>query len=252
MRALAVKLSTLGRLVRTIVPRAQVVAIFDRKAQISWATDADEHEELRVLAGELLAGADGGGPSHSMRCVLDAAANYAFLMRDAGGAPAGALALTIAGPFRRAGLLLPAALETRLAPLLAAGADTTADSIERLIAVLAARINAEAVIACVPGEQFVQSFKQPASQLPDVAALRAVVSGDLAARAAHDDQPLRVDKARTAPGAPAFSFVSVPLRRQSRVVGVLAAFAPMSRRPFSVQDAALVTRSAARLVGLLR
>ena len=245
------RLSTLGRLVKTIVPQAHVVAIFNRQGQINWATDGAEHEELRVLATDLLAGADNGGPSNSMRCVLDAAANYAFLMRDATGAATGALALTVAGPFRRAGLRLPAALESRLAPILAAGAGAEVDSIERLIAVLAASINADAVIACVPAQDLVQSFKQPTSLLPDVEALRQVVSGDLAARAEHDTEPLRVDKARTAPGAPAFSFVSVPLRRQNRVVGVLAAFAPLSRRPFSVQDAALVTRSAARLVGLI-
>lgn len=248
---MAAKLSTLGGLVKTIVPQAHVVAIFDRQAQVSWATDADDHEDLRLLATDLMSGAERGGPSNSMRCVLDAAASYAFVMREPSGAITGALTLTIAGPFRRAGLLLPAALEARLAPLLAAGAGAESDSIERLISVLATKINADTIIVCVPGQQFERSFSQPASQLGDVDALRKVVCDDLVARAENDDQPLRVDKARTAPNAPAFSFLSVPLRRQRRVVGVLAAFASHSRRPFSVQDTAFVTRSAAHLIRLL-
>ena len=248
---MAAKLSTLGGLVKTIVPQAHVVAIYDRQAQVRWATDTDDHEDLRLLATDLLAGAERGGPSNSMRCVLDAAASYAFVMRAATGAIAGALTLTISGPFRRAGLLLPAALEARLAPLLAAGAGAESDSIERLISVLANKINADTIIVCVPGQQIERSFSQPGSQLGDIDALRKVVSGDLVARAEHHDQPLRVDKARTAPNAPAFSFLSVPLRRRRMVLGVLAAFAPHSRRPFSAQDTAFVTRSAARLVRLL-
>ena len=248
---MAAKLSTLGGLVKTLVPRAHVVAIFDRQAQVSWANDAEDHEDLRLLAADLMAGAERGGPSNSMRCVLDAAANYAFVMREPNGAIAGALTLTIAGPFRRAGLLLPAALEARLAPLLAAGATAKPDSVERLVSVLATKIKADAIIVTVPGQKFEHSYSQPSSQLGDVDALRRVVSGDLAARAENDDQPVRVDKARTAPDAPAFSYLSVPLRRQRALVGLLAAFAPHTRRPFSVQDTEFVTSSAAHLVRLL-
>jgi GAF domain-containing protein len=247
----AAKLSTLGGLVKTLVPRAHVVAIFDRQAQVTWANDAEDHEDLRLLAADLMGGAERGGPSNSMRCVLDSAANYAFVMRGPNGAIAGALTLTVAGPFRRAGLLLPAALEARLAPLLAAGANAKPDSVERLVSVLANKIKADAIIVTVPGQKFEHSFSQPSSQLGDVDALRKMVSGDLAARPENDDRPVRVGKARTAPGAPAFSYLSVPLRRQRAVVGLLAAFAPHSRRPFSAQDTEFVTSSAAHLVRLL-
>jgi hypothetical protein len=247
----AAKLSTLGGLVKTLVPRAHVVAIFDRQGQVTWANDAEDHEDLRLLADDLMAGAERGGPSNSMRCVLDAAANYAFVMRDPSGVVVGALTLTIAGPFRRAGLLLPAALESRLAPLLAAGASAKPESLERLVSVLATKIKADAIIVCVPGQKLEHSFSQPSSQLGDVEALRKIVSGDLAARAENDDQPVRIDKARTAPGAPAFSYLSVPLRRHHALVGLLAAFAPHSRRPFSVRDTEFVASSAAHLVRLL-
>lgn len=250
-RALAAKLSTIGGLVRTIVPRAHAVAIFDRDAQLTWATDAEDHEELRLLAVELMAGAELGGASNSMRCVLDAAASYAFVMREPGGAIAGALTLTIAGPFRRAALLLPAVLETRLAPLLAAGAGAVADSVERLISVLATKINADTIIVSVPGRNIEHRFSQPASEFGDVEALRKIVSGDLAARSDNDVQPRRVDTARAAPTAPPFSYLSVPLRRRLALVGVLAAFASHSRRPFSAQDAEIVRSSAASLVRLL-
>ena len=248
---MAAKLSTIGGLVRTIVPQVHAVAIFDRNAQLTWATDAEDHEELRLLAADLMAGAERGGPSNTMRCVLDAAASYAFVMREPNGTIAGALTLTIAGPFRRAGLLLPAILETRLAPLLAAGAGARPDSIERLISVLATKIHADTIIVSVPGQNVEHSFSQPASQFGDVEALRKVVSGDLAARADHDDQPVRVDTARTAPTAPPFSYLSVPLRRRRALVGVLAAFAPHSRRPFSAQDTEFVRSSAASLIRLL-
>jgi hypothetical protein len=248
---LAAKLSTIGGLVRTIVPQVHAVAIFDRNAHLTWATDAEDHEQLRLLAADLLAGAERGGPSNTMRCVRDSAASYAFVMRSPSGTLAGALTLTIAGPFRRAGLLLPAVLETRLAPLLAAGAGAKPDSIERLISVLASKIHADTIIVSVPGRNFEHSFSQPAAQIGDVEALRKVVSGDLAARADQDDQPIRLDTARTTPAAPPFSYLSVPLRRRRALVGVLAAFAPHSRRPFSAQDTEYVTRSAANLVRLL-
>lgn len=248
---MAVKLSTIGGLVKTIVPQVHAVAIFDRTAQLGWATDAEDHEELQLLAGDLMDGADGGGPSNTMRCVRDAAASYAFVMRRPDGKIAGALALTIAGPFRRAGLLLPAVLESRLAPLLAAGADAKPDSIERLLRVLATRIHADTIIVSVPAQNVEHSFSHPASQIADLEALRKLVSGDMAARADHDDQPIRFDTARTEPAAPPLSYLSVPLRRRRALVGVLAAFAAHSRRPFSAQDTEFVTRSAANLVRLL-
>ena len=248
---MAAKLSTIGGLVKTIVPQVHVVAMFDRDAHLTWATDAEDHEELRLLAADLMAGAERGGQSNTMRCVRDAAASYAFVMREATGTIAGALTLTIAGPFRRAGLLLPAVLETRLAPLLAAGAGAKPDTIERLISVLANKIKADTIIVCVPGQKIEHRFSQPHSQLGDLRALRELVSGDLAARADHDDQPVRVDTARTAPTAPPISYLSVPLRRQRALVGVLAAFASHTRRPFSAQDTEFVRSSAASLIRLL-
>jgi GAF domain-containing protein len=248
---MALRLSSLGRLVRTIVPRAQLVAIFDPEARISWATDAEDHEDLRALAAELLASAGHGGHTYAMRCELDSAASYAFLMQGADGAPTGVLALTVAGPFRRAELLRPAALQARLAPLLAQGALAAPDSIEREIAVLASRVEAEAVIACVPGERFCRSHRLEGSQLPGVAALQRLTRRELAIRTSAAARPLRVDKARIAPDAPTFGFVSVPLARAGRVIGVLAVFATQARRPFSAQDAELVTESAERLAGLL-
>jgi GAF domain-containing protein len=250
-RALAAKLSTVGGLVKTIVPQARAVAIFDRQGQVVWASDAEDHEEHRLLASDLITGAENGGPSNTMRRVLDAAASYAFVMREAGGAVTGALILTIAGPFRRANLLLPAALEARLAPLLAAGAGAKPDSIERLISVLANKIQADTIIVSVPGQNVEHRFSRPTSAFEDVEALRKVVSGDLAGRTDNDVQAKRVDNASTGPSAPGFSYLSVPLRRQRALLGVLAAFAPHSRRPFSVQDTELMQRSVANLVRLL-
>lgn len=249
---MALRLSSLARLVRTIVPRSQLVAIFDREAQISWATDAADHEELRALAADLLASAGKGGHTYSMRCELDSEASYAFLMHDPKGAPTGVLALTIAGPFRRADLLRPAALQARLAPLLAEGALAAPDSIEREIAVLAARIEAEAVIACVPGEHFVQSHRRAESKLPDIETLQRLASRELAPRTGPGVKPLRIDKARVGQDSPDFGFVSAPLRGGNGSKGVLAAFATQARRPFSAQDAELVAQCAERLAGLLK
>jgi hypothetical protein len=233
------------------VPQAHAVAIFDRDAVLTWATDGEDHEQLRKLAADLIAGAERGGPSNTMRCVRDAAASYAFVMRGPTGNIAGALALSFAGPFRRAGLLLPPVLEARLAPLLAAGAGAKPDSIERLISVLASQIKADAIILTLPGRNLEHRFSKPASALGDVEDLRRLVHGDLAARGAQDDQPMRVDSARTAPSAPPISYLSVPLRRNRALVGVLAAFAAHSRRPFSVRDTELVRSSAASLLRLL-
>jgi hypothetical protein len=247
----AIRLSTLGRLVRTIVPRSQVVAVFDREARISWASDTADHEELRTLAAELLASAGSGAHTYSMRCELDSAAHYAFLMQDPTGTPAGVLALTVAGPFRRSDLLRPSTLQARLAPLLAEGALAASSSIERELAVLAARAEAEAVIACVPDDDFIRSHRRAGTQLPEADTLQRLVSGELAARTSEAPGPLRVHKARAAPAAAPFGFISVPLRRDERVIGVLAVFATQARRPFSAQDEELVAQSAQRLAGML-
>jgi len=247
------RLSSLGRLVGTIVPRAQLVAIFDRGAQLGWASDTADHDELRTLAAELLAAAAAGGDhKYAMRCELDAAASYAFLMQDDSGMPVGVLALTIAGPFRRADLLRPAALHARLAPLLAEGARAEPESIERVLAVLADRLEADAVITCLPGEEFVRSHRRPGAQVPDDEVLQRLAAGGLAARTRAADAPLRVDRARIAPGAPVFGFVSVPLRIEGREDGgILAVFATQARRPFSALDAEQVAESGERLAGLL-
>ena len=248
----ALRVSTVGRLVRTLVPRSQLVVIFDREARISWATDTAEHEELRLLAAELLASASKGGHTYAMRCELDSAASYAFLMRDPAGAPTGVLALTVAGPFRRSDLLRPVALQARLAPLLAEGALAEPDSIERLIAVLAARVEAEAVIASVPEEGFVRSHRQAGSRLPDVETLRRLASRELAPRTTPGASPLRIDRTRVGEGLPDFGFVSAPLRGGRGSHGALVVFATQARRPFSAQDVELVALSAGQLTGLLK
>lgn len=248
---MALRLSSLARLVRTIVPRSQLVAIFDREGRISWATDTEDHEELRAQAAELLASAGNGGHTYSMRCELDSAASYAFLMQDPEGAPTGVLALTIDGPFRRADLLRPSALQARLAPLLAQGALAARDAIGREIAVLASRIEAEAAIVCVPAKDFVRSYRREGSQLPEAATLQRLASEDLAARVSAGGEPLRVDKARVAPDAPLFGFTAVPLRCAGRVLGALVVFATQARRPFSAGDVELVAESAERVAGFL-
>jgi GAF domain-containing protein len=107
-------------------------------------------------------------------------------------------------------------------------------------------------MVCIPGEGLSKSHRRPEAQLPDDATLHRLASTELVARAMQSAEPLRVDKARTAPEAAPFCFVSVPLRREERVVGVLAAFATLARRPFSVQDAEQVTDAAAQLAELLR
>jgi len=226
------------------------MAIFDREARISWATDTAEHDELRALATELLASAANGGHTYAMRCELDSAASYAFLMRNRAGTATGVLALTVGGPFRRSDLLRPVALQARLAPLLAEGALAEPDSIERLIAVLAGQVEAEAVIACVPDEDFVRSHREADSQLPDVETLRRLAIR-VAPRTRPGASPLRIDKARVEQGSPDFGFVSASLRGASGSHGVLIVFATQARRPFSAQDAELVAQSAERLIGLL-
>ena len=247
----AIRLSTLGRLVKTIVPRSQLIAIFDREARICWATDTAEHDQLRALAAELLASAASGGHTYAMRCELDSAASYAFLMRNPAGTATGVLALTVGGPFRRSDLLRPVALQARLAPLLAEGSLAEPDSIERLIVVLAGQVEAGAVIACVPDEDFVRSHREADSQLPDIETLRRLVIRELVPRTRPGASPLRIDKARLEQGLPDFGFVSASLRGARGSHGVLIVFATQARRPFSAQDAELVAQSAQRLSGLL-
>lgn len=283
---MAADLKAFGQLVRTLVPQAGTVAIFDRDAQPGWVSDAGAIEPLQALAADLLGGASSQGPSSAMRCATDAAASYAFLVRDPTGALIGVLALAVAGPFKREERLALNDLDARIAPLLALLAQdlqrrralatihqrvektmqlewlhasslmeaedgSVADPIERLIRALVNSLEADVAIACIPGHQFERCISQADSQLGDVDALRVVASGDLARRAAEEGLSLCVNKARTSSQAPAFRFVSVPLRRHGVVVGVLVVFAHVSKRPLGARDTRLVERSASRLVELV-
>jgi hypothetical protein len=249
--ALPATLSTLGRLINTIVPRAGGAALFDRKGSVMWASGGAVSDELCALVSDLLAGADTGGPSYTLRCALKAAASYAFVMRTSDGDLAGALAFAIDGPFRRDELLLPGALEQRLAPLLAAGARAVADPVERVLAALAASARADAAVVCVPRHQYFHCHSVVGSQLPRLGSLRRVASGELAWRAESEGEALRVNKARIDPADDPFRFISVPLRGADAVFGVLVLFAHASREGFEAADSELAARGAAELAALL-
>jgi len=244
-------LSTFGRLISTIVPRAGGAALFDRQGRVMWASGATVPDELCALVADLLAGADTGGPSYTLRCALKAAASYAFVMRTSDGELAGALAFAIDGPFRRDELLLPGALEQRLAPLLAAGARAIADPVERQLAELAASARADAVVVCVPRQQYFHCHSAVGSQLPRLGSLRRVASGELAWRAESDGEALRVNKARIDPADDPFRFISMPLRSGGTVFGVLVMFAHASRAGFEAADSELAARGAAQIAALL-
>lgn len=248
---MAGKLSTFGQLVKTIVPRASAVVLFDHLARPAWVSDDRGHADLCALAADLLASADHGGPSHSMRCALDAAASYAFLMREPSGALAGALALAVDGPFRRDEMLLPGVLEVRLGPILAAGARTIADPVERLLKELAATVRADAAVVSIPQQDYFHCHSAPESRLHDPAVLRTAASMEITRRVRQAGDVLCVDKARTAPAADPFRFISAPLRSAATVFGVLAVFAHDSRSRFHAQDGVIAARCAAQLATLL-
>ena len=282
---MATDFTVFGQLVSTIVPQAGTVAIFDGEGRLKWATEPGDQELLLALANDLLSSAEGGGPSNSVRCVPGSGAGYAFLVREPTGGLLGALTLSIAGPFRSSELLLPDALELRIAPLLAllaqallsvpapvashspteetlqlewllgpvadAPASTATDPIERLIMALAARLETDVVFASIPDHQFERSFSRPDAKLTDLEALRSVAIGSLARRVEADGVALCVNKARTGPSAPVFRFVSAPLRSNGSVVGALSAFANAGRRPFDQRDTRLVEHAASRLVELV-
>ena len=248
---MSARLSTFGQLVKTIVPRASAVALFDCQAQRAWASDNQEHADLCSLATDLLASADRGGPAYSMRCAVNAAASYAFVMREPSGTLAGALALAVAGPFRRDELLLPGALEVRLGPLLAAGARAIADPVERLLKELAVAVSADAAVVSVPHCDYCHCHTAAHSRLHNLAALRKVARGELAWRAESAGDTLCVNKALTNPAGDPFRFISVPLRSAATVFGVLVLFAHDSRARFHSQDSVVAARGATRLAALL-
>ena len=248
---MSANLSTFGQLVKTIVPRASAVALFDCQAQLAWASDGQERADLYSLAADLLASADRGGPSYSMRCAVNAAASYAFVMRGPSGELTGALALSIDGPFRRNELLLPRVLEQRLGPLLAAGARAIADPVERALAELAAGVRCDAAVVCVPRQDFFHCHSAAGSRLRKIATLRRIASGELAWRAESVGDTLCVNKARINPREDAFRFISVPLRREATVFGVLVIFTHDSRPGYVAADRGAVARGALQLAALL-
>ena len=248
---MAAKLSTFGQLVKTIVPRSSVAALFDRESRLAWVSDDRDHGDLRSLAADLLASADCGGPSHSMRCAINAAPSYAFVMRGPTGALAGALALAVEGPFRREELLLPGALEVRLGPLLAAGARAIADPVERLLMELATAVKADAAVVSIPRYDYFHCHAAADSQLRKLDSFRRIASGELAWRAENAGDTLCVNKARIGRNDDPFRFISVPLRRVATVFGVLVVFAHASRPGFQAQDREVAAWSAVQLATLL-
>lgn len=249
--ALPVTLSTFGRLIKTIVPRTDCAALFDRQGQPQWVSGSAVPDELHLLVADLLASADEGGSSCALRCAVNAAASYAFVMRDPDGRLTGALALSIDGPFRRNELLLPRVLEQRLGPLLSAGARAIADPVERALAELAAGVRCDAAVVCVPRQDFFHCHSAAGSRLRKIATLRRIASGELAWRAESVGDTLCVNKARIDPKEDAFRFISVPLRREATVFGVLVVFTHESRPGYEAEDRGAVARGAVQLAALL-
>lgn len=244
-------LSTFGRLIKTIVPRTDCAAMFDRQGQAQWVSGSAVPDELHGLVADLLASADEGGSSYALRCALNAAANYAFVMRNPKGELTGALALSIDGPFRGNELLLPRVLEQRLGPLLAAGARAIADPIERALAELAALVRCDAAVVCVPRQDFFHCHSAAGSRLQKIATLRRIASGELAWRAESVGDTLCVNKARINPKEDPFRFISVPLRRRATVFGVLVVFTHVSRPGYEASDRRAVAEGTVRLAKLL-
>ena len=246
-----VTLSTFGRLIKTIVPRADCAALFDRQGQAQWVSGSAVPEDLGMLVADLLASADEGGSSYALRCAVNAAASYAFIMRDEDGEMIGALALAIAGPFRRDELLLPRVLEQRLGPLLAAGARAIADPVERALSELATTLRCDAAVVCVPRQDFFHCHSTADSRLRRIATLRRIASGELAWRAQSVGDTLCVNKARVDAKEDPFRFISVPLRHGARVFGVLVVFTHESRPGYEAADRRAAAEGAMRLARLL-
>jgi hypothetical protein len=249
--ALPVTLSTFGRLIKTIVPRTDCAALFDRQGHAQWVSGSAVPDDLHLLVGDLLASADEGGSSYALRCALNAAASYAFTMRNPVGELTGALALSIDGPFRSDELLLPRVLEQRLGPLLAAGARAIADPVERALAQLAALVRCDAAVVCVPRQEFFHCHSAAGSRLQKIATLRQIATGELAWRAESVGDTLCVNKARINPQEDPFRFISVPLRRRATVFGVLVVFTHVSRPGYEAADRRAVAEGTVRLAKLL-
>lgn len=246
-----VTLSTFGRLIKTVVPRTDCAALFDRDGHVQWVSGSAVPDDMHGLVADLLASADEGGSSYALRCALNAAASYAFTMRNAKGDLIGALALAIDGPFRRDELLLPRVLEQRLGPLLAAGARAIADPIERALAKLSAKIECDAAVVCVPRHDFFHCHSAAGSRIQKLATLRRIATGELAWRAESVGDTLCVNKARLDPTDDALRFISVPLRRGPTVFGVLVVFTHESRPGYEAADRRAVAEGAVRLSRLL-
>ena len=244
-------LSTFGRLIKTIVPRTDCAALFDRQGQVQWVSGSAVPEDLNFLVTDLLASADEGGSSYALRCALNAAASYAFIMRDPDGKLIGALALAIDGPFRRDELLLPRVLEQRLGPLLAAGARAIADPVERALAELATTVRCDAAVVCVPRQDFFHCHSTADSRLRKIATLRRIATGELAWRAESVGDTLCVNKARLGAREDPFRFISVPLRRELTVFGVLVVFTHESRPGYEAADRRAVAQGAVQIARLL-
>ena len=246
-----VTVSTFGRLIKTVVPRTDCAALFDRQGQPQWVSGSAVPDDLHVLVADLLASADEGGSSYALRCALNAAASYAFTMRNPQGELIGALALAIDGPFRRDELLLPRVLEQRLGPLLAAGARAIADPIERALSKLAANVRCDAAVVYVPRHDFFHCHSAADSRLHKVATLRSIATGELAWRAESVGDTLCVNKTRVDPKEDAFRFISIPLRRGATVFGVLVVFTHESRPGYEAADRRAVAEGSVRLSRLL-
>ncbi len=278
-------LSAFGQLVKSIIPSAHSVAIFDAAGNLRWGSPASGPQDLRALALLLLALPADARRAGTMR-EFSGLPHYAYLVADRDGEPLGSLCFALDRPGSPAELAAPATLAPRITPLLtlltrdlgrsralatvqqrldataqmewtldamqaAEPAGAGLDPIEGLLARILAKLDADVIVLNAPGFQFEEVRSAPACRLAGIEALREVASGKLLDLAQTRGEGLRVNKARTGQGAEAFRLVSVPLQHRNAAAGVLAVFSHFDRPALTAEDSTLLERLAPRVVELI-
>ena len=281
-------LSAFGQLLTSMIPQAREVIIMGRDAKARWCSREQPGAELLALAAGLLDDARRERPAYALRHEVattgagQGAAHYVYLLGDPAGPTAGAVAFSIPGPFDRDAPLPPEQLLGRIAALLVViardldrdraletfqqriddtlqfqwlhqatselDAEGALDPIIQLLVRILDKLDADVVVANVPGNQFERYQVRPGSKLLDIDALQSLARGELLHLAQSRGESLSINKARTKHSKESFRFVSVPLRQQGAVVGVLTAFAHQGRDTVDARDVRVLELIAPRLL----
>jgi diguanylate cyclase (GGDEF)-like protein len=277
-----------AQILKTLLPRARGIYLYAPDGGLLWSADGADFHDLRPAIEELLESAKQSASTTSgLRCMLDDAPAYCFLLRDELGAILGVTAIICRGVTREGDVPTFESVERTLAPLLALTRrdlgqqrvietgryhigdtqelewllDVTqlgappggGDPLQGVLDAFAAHAECDLAFLYVPGRRLERSAARCALGAGELDTLRGVVSRHLHKVAQLQQKTLIVNKVRDtgAGGLVPFRILCVPLARRGQTLGVAVAFNRAQSRSFGTREARMLERVTPRLLEII-